>query len=239
MSDDRLRVLLVSAQFPYPATFGYATRVYQLARHLAAGHQVTLLSYVQPDEHDAVERLRLEIGVEAVLRQPPSLAAKRTAQLVSLASRRPFQSRLVTSREMQQTIDTLCSNQRFDVIQLETSLMCTFRFPTEAVLVIDEHNIEYEVFQRMQEGERSRLRRAFNRLEHYRFRSFEQTWWRRAGGCVLTSDREELIVRREAPRHPHQSRPQWRRPGVFFAAGTRDRSRLDGIQRPPPLPPEP
>jgi hypothetical protein len=38
---------------------------------------------------------------------------------------------------------------------------------------VDEHNIEYEVFRRMQVGERSLARRAFYRREHARFRAFE------------------------------------------------------------------
>jgi glycosyltransferase involved in cell wall biosynthesis len=103
---------------------------------------------------------------------------------------------------MQRAIDELCGNEHFDVIQLESSLLCTFAFPSAPRLVLDEHNIEYEVFQRMCESERSVPRRAFNRVEYLRFRRFEQHWWTKVNACIVTSDRELPIVRAQAPGTP-------------------------------------
>lgn len=204
---DPLRILQVSAQFPFPARSGFETRVYQLARGLAARHDVTLLSYVDPGREDDVERLREEFGVEVVERSLASRTAKRTAQAVSAASRQPFVSRWLHSREMQRKIDDLCSSGRFDLVQLESSVLGAFGFPGTTALILDEHNIEYEVFARMHEGERSLPRRSFNRLEHARFRRFEQAWWRRADGCAVTSEREQRIVLTHAPETPTEVVP--------------------------------
>jgi glycosyltransferase involved in cell wall biosynthesis len=202
VSEHRLRILVVSAQFPYPPRFGFAMRVYQLARQLAAEHDVTLLSYAGPHELRHADELRAELAVEVVAREAPSLLRKRAAQAASVVSPRPYSCREVHSRALQDAIDRLCAERRFDAIQLESSLLCAFRYPTDTLLVLDEHNVEYEVFQRMQEGERSRLRRAYHGLEHLRFRRFEQAWWRRVDACVVTSPREEQIVRREASLTP-------------------------------------
>ena len=103
---------------------------------------------------------------------------------------------------MQEAIDDLCSTETFDVIQLESAFLCTFRFPPNARLVIDEHNIESELFQRMSEGERSLPRRVFNRLEYARYRRFERACWQRADACVVTSEREVETVRTSAPDTP-------------------------------------
>lgn len=103
---------------------------------------------------------------------------------------------------MQEAIDDMCSTERFDVIQLESSFLCTFRFPRNTQLVLDEHNIEYELFQRMCDGERSLPRRAFNRLEYMRFRRFEEACWGRVDACVVTSEREVEAVRSCAPDTP-------------------------------------
>jgi polysaccharide biosynthesis protein PslH len=199
VSTDGLKILIVSAQFPFPARSGFARRVYQLARELASRHDVTLLSYARPDEREGVARLREELPVEIVERDRTSVGAKRTSQLLTMASRRPFCGRAVYSEDMQRAIDELCSRRAFDVAQLESSLLCAFAFPPDTSLVLDEHNIEYEVFERMREGERSVARRSFNRLESARFRRFEQRWWARVDGCVVTSDRDERIVRAHAP----------------------------------------
>jgi polysaccharide biosynthesis protein PslH len=198
----RLQVLVVSTQFPFPPRWGFAMRVYQLARQLAARHDVTLLTYAGPEDRASVDELRRELEVEAVERARPSLTGKRLAQLLSVASRRPFSCRAVHSTEMQEAIDRVCAHRSFDVVQLESSMLCGLRFPHNAAVVLDEHNIEYEVFQRMHEGERSFARRTFNRVEFGRFRRFEQSWWKRVDACVVTSEREVPVVREHAPATP-------------------------------------
>jgi glycosyltransferase involved in cell wall biosynthesis len=103
---------------------------------------------------------------------------------------------------MQQAIDALCAAHDFDVIQLEASLLCAFTFPGDTPLVLDEHNIEYEVFVRMTESERSFARRRFNQIEAGRYRRFEQDWWKRVDAVVITSGREAPVLARVAPRTP-------------------------------------
>jgi polysaccharide biosynthesis protein PslH len=197
-----LNVLIVSAQFPYPTRSGFSTRVYQLARQLSARHDVTLLSYAWPHERDGVAALATQMSVRAVERKPVSAAGKRTAQALTIGSTRPYYCREVHSEVMQKAIDDICSTERFDVVQVESSFLCTFRFPDDVRLVIDEHNVESEVFRRMCEGERSLPRRAFNRLEYMRFRRFEQSCWVRADACVVTSEREVDTLRTNAPGTP-------------------------------------
>jgi glycosyltransferase involved in cell wall biosynthesis len=201
-SGEDLRVLVVSADFPFPPRWGFAMRVYQLARHLANRHDVTLLSYATPADAEGIEALRRELTVEVVPRAHVSQSAKRLTQLASVASGLPFASRAVYSAAMQRAITDLCTTHRFDVVQVESSLLCGFRFPPGSKLILDEHNIEYELFHRMQEGERSLARRSYYRVEHARSRRFEQRWWRQAAGCAVTSEREEQIVRRHAPSTP-------------------------------------
>ncbi len=195
----QLNVLIVSVQFPYPPRSGVNMRVYQLLRQVGRRHRVTLLSYALPDDAEGVAALREEMAVHTVERRTPPQWVKRFAQVRSLASATPFASREVESPQLQAALDALCARESFDVIQLEGSLLSGLRFPAGPALVLDEHNIEWEVFRRMCEGERSLLRRRFNQLEYMRFRKFEEAAWRQVHGCVVTSAREEPVVREVAP----------------------------------------
>src|SRR5262245_8569723 len=177
-------------------------RVYQLARQLASRHDLTLLSFVDPGREHDVDALRDQMGVEVVPWKRPSSGSKRAAQLLSLASRRPFACRAVQSGALQRALDELCAAQTFDVIQLEASVLCGLRLPEGTPVLLDEHNIEYEVFKRVWEGERSPLRRLCNRVEYKRFRRHEERWWGRVDAIALTSDREEPVVRERAPHTP-------------------------------------
>jgi polysaccharide biosynthesis protein PslH len=196
-----VNILVVSTRFPFPPRWGFATRVVELARQLSARHRVTLLSYAAPGDEDS-ESPDAGLTVEIVRRDLQTTVAKRRDQALSLVSRMPFECRAAYSREFQAAIDRLSAMTPFDLVQLESPLVADFRFPRAAQVVLDEHNIEYEVFERMVSQERSPLRRMFYRLEHTRFRRFEQRVWRAVDGCLVTSNREKAILALHAPATP-------------------------------------
>jgi polysaccharide biosynthesis protein PslH len=192
------KVLVVSAHLPFPPRWGFGTRVYQLMRQIASRHDATLLCYAAPGNEN-VERLRQEFPVEVVHRPKQGVLRKRASQLRSLGSRVPYDVWTTHSRDMQRTIDRLCAERDFDIVQLESTLLALFRFPPEAKLVLDEHNVDYEVYARMHETERSPLRRAFYGSQERRFVRFEQRSWQEVAAVVATSEREAEIMRSHAP----------------------------------------
>jgi glycosyltransferase involved in cell wall biosynthesis len=119
---------------------------------------------------------------------------------------------------MQSGIDRVSSTNDFDVIQLEGSQLCGFRLPQSARLVVSEHNIEYEILERMTANERSTLRRLFNRIECLKYRPFERRWWERADACAVPSQREVDIVLSYAPATPTLAVPNAVDPD-FFSPG--------------------
>jgi polysaccharide biosynthesis protein PslH len=199
----RLRVLVVSPYFPFPPTSGITMRNYQVLRQLAERHEVTLASFAAADDDAGVRELSRRLPVRAVRQAEKKRGiVRRLGQLRSLSTLQPFAACELRSEEMQATIDELCATFDFDVIHVESSRMCSFDFPTGVPVVVDEHNVEYELFRRLSQGERSKLRRAFNRLEYLRVRRFEERCWKRIQGCIVTSSREEPTVRACAPSTP-------------------------------------
>ena len=196
----RARVLVVGAWFPYPPRFGWATRVYQLARQLALRHDVTLLTYAtSADEENVAALERQGLRVETVRHERLSTIQRRRVQMRSLFGRTPYEPHRTYSREMQDAIDRLFAQEPFDVVQLESTLVWPFRFGNGTPLVLDEHNVDYETYARMREGARSPIRKAFYLVEEARVRKYEQEAWRRSSGLVLTSAREEEMAREVAP----------------------------------------
>lgn len=201
-SSAQLRVLVLSPYFPFPPTSGARMRTYQLVRQLAQRHEVTLVSYVAPDEESGIRELGKAVSVRPVYRSEETPAQRRRGQIRSLLSREPFATWVLYSKEMQAAIDEVCASTDFDLIHVEFSTMYNFRLPEGVPVILDEHNIEYELYQRLSKGERSRLRRAFNGMEYLRMRRFEERCWTRARACVVTSSREEPTVRAVAGTTP-------------------------------------
>jgi sugar transferase (PEP-CTERM/EpsH1 system associated) len=204
MSDaQRLRVLIVTPSLPYPLIWGFGIRVYHMIKYLAERHDVTVLAYAGPNDQQNVAALK-ETGatIEPVYRDEASTRAKRHAQLTSLLSASSFQWQSLESTAMQAAIDRVLAAQEFDVIQVESSQMTGFEYRSSAAILVDEHNIEYELLYRTFKTERSPVRKLYNWVEYRKFRQEEQRSWKISDGCILTSDREEAILRQISPRTP-------------------------------------
>lgn len=193
----RKRVLFVSPHLPSPPSWGFGMRVYQLVRQVAASHDVTFLSYQHEDQSlDAGDLGRLCEDVQLVPRSYRSTQRRRGRQVLSLLGGAPFHSRELFTPRLQTAIDR-CLDRGFDVVQVESSPMMCFRYAGSAALVLDEHNVESEILQRMRGGEKAAARKLFNGREADKYRRFETAAWRRADGVALTSHREvgELTAR--------------------------------------------
>jgi polysaccharide biosynthesis protein PslH len=197
-----MRILMISPWLPYPPTWGFGKRVYHLLEVLSRTHQVTLLTYGDGRDADGIKALSTHCVAVHTVEAPKLRFGKRLGQLRSVASFKSFQRRTMYSLDMQRKLDELTSGDAFDVIQVETSQLACFRFDRRSIVVVDEHNIEYELYYRMYQAESSPARRLFNWLEYYKFKREEIASWETMSGCVLTSEREETIVNALRPRTP-------------------------------------
>jgi sugar transferase (PEP-CTERM/EpsH1 system associated) len=197
-----MRILIVSPMLPYPPTWGFVTRVYHFVRLLSQRHSVTLLTFADPEQDQQTAALR---AICAEVHTVPRLMTKRTkrvGQLSSLFSPVSYQWRSHYSGDMQRTINELTERQQFDVIQIESSQLGCFEFDRRAALVVDEHNIEYELLYRTFRTESSLIRRAYNWVEFKKFQREEIRTWQGAVGTVTTSAREADMIRTVVPGKP-------------------------------------
>ena len=227
MSERTLRILVVAPRLPYPPTWGLATRGYQLSRLLARRHEVTMVCFANRGAEQEAREFEPELtALHTVPLRPLSGggSSRRVAQLRALGSPTPFLAATERTPTLQAAIDGLVGTQQFDSIHLESLAMFGLRFPRDIPIVLGEHNIEYELLQRLSVGEHSAARRAYNRIEFEKLRRFEHRAWRTVAGVAITSEREVRIVRSVAPHTPAANVPN----GVdteYFA--------------PAPTPPEP
>jgi len=190
-----MKILMMSPWLPYPPNWGFAKRVFHVLEVLGRRHELTLLSYTAPDDDpEAVAVLRQHCTAVHTVPAPSFALGKRAAQAMSVFSPRSFQRQTIHSAAMQAKLDALSAATAFDVIHVESSQLAGFRFDPRPRLVLDEHNIEYELYYRMYQTETSAARRWFNWLEYAKFKREETASWRAADGCVMTSQREADVL---------------------------------------------
>jgi len=203
-----LRILIFTPHIPYPPNWGFGIRVYQFIRELSRSHRVSVLFYTRPGEEKSIEALKQMChSVHSVPNPLHSDFDKRKVQFLSLFSVRSFQTGSLRTEAMQQTLTQLLDSENFDIVQVESSQLACYDFGKTPAVVVDEHNLEYELLQRMYETERSPLRKLYNYVEYLKFRKEEMECWNRSDACVLTSEREQHILNAHNPNKPSHVAP--------------------------------
>jgi polysaccharide biosynthesis protein PslH len=174
-------------------------RCYEILRVLAERHQVNLLAYAGADQGASVTALEgMGIGVTTVER-PSTEGRKRFAQAASLVTTTSFEVHRLRSPKMQAAISAAASALKPDLILVEFSQMACFEFPSTAALIVDEHNLEFELHRRLIAVEPGLARKAFNWIEAVKLLREERRTWKRADACLVTSSREKAIVEGMSP----------------------------------------
>ena len=176
-------------------------------REVGAKHDVSVLSLVDPGE-DTADSLRAtrEYCRRAVTVAGPRRYAlggkKRIIQLATLLSPWSYERLAYHQGAMQVALDELVTRERFDVIQFEFAQMAGYRTSTarpRPILVLDEHNIEFDVVRRTADADVGALRRLYSAVNWRKLRREERTAWRRIDGCVLTSARDREVLGADQP----------------------------------------
>jgi len=187
-----MNILVLTPYVPYPPNFGGSVRIYHLIRQLSRMHAVHLLTYREETGGGAPRGL--DPFCKSVTVVPRIVGDKRRQQLLSLFSSRSFQLRFHYSHAMQAAIDRLVVEQGIDLILVEFSQMTGFRFPKDVLVVLDEHNVEFDLLDRMAAREGGALRRGFNRIEAAKFRREELVAARDAAVTLVTSERDGEVL---------------------------------------------
>jgi glycosyltransferase involved in cell wall biosynthesis len=194
-----MKVLFFSPYPPYPPTFGGTVRIYNLMRQVARRHDVYSLCYVSPFD-PAVDRSPLKDFVvrhEEVSRPHPE--RKRLNQARSMLSRRSFQNIAHLNEAMQRALDQIVADEQIDVIVVEFSQMACFDFPDGPAIVIDEHNVEWDLLYREYLASPPSLRKLYQLTEYQKFRREEMKVLSKADVVTVTSPRDRELLLKHDP----------------------------------------
>lgn len=209
MTPERLNILYVSQMPASPPRFGAQARIHGLMTELARHHDLTAVMLVD-DEFDIGEcRRAMQAYCREVVLIPNPYGrdglAKRLLQLRSLASTRSFERLRVAVPEMQQALDRVLRARRFDIVNLEFTFLghCDLRLAppgeTAPCLVVDSHNIDYDLARQYASAGGSLLRRLYAEANWRKLRREELGTYRDADGVSLCSVADQRRLLGEIP----------------------------------------
>jgi glycosyltransferase involved in cell wall biosynthesis len=207
MDRDRLNLLFLSPFPPSPPTFGAQRRVQGLMSALARRHELTAVAVVTTDYDAQVAERALREYCDHVVLIPTRAregGIKRLLQLRSLLSRESFVRSLYDLPALREALDGLLSARAYDVVTVELPFLARARLakaPPGARpprLVLDEHNIEFDLARQQAQNEMGRARQIYNAINWRKIRREETGIWSRYDGVAFCSqadlDRARALV---------------------------------------------
>jgi glycosyltransferase involved in cell wall biosynthesis len=187
-----MRILWLKSDLLLPLDKGGKLRTWHLMRHLAARHEITYLSFAEPDQ-DADRR-----GMSAVAARvetvPRTDAPKGSARFyadaaIHLVDPLPYAVGKYRSAAFARRVRELLAEHPFDLV------VCDFLFPAVNLprrlpcpAVIFTHNVEAEIWRRHADTKTHVIERLLYGMQHRRMLRYESRTLRRFDGVLAVSE---------------------------------------------------
>ena len=214
-----MHILVVMRNAPTP-TIGVHTRNLAMLRALCQVSQVTLL-IVADDVSVETEIARALADQVAGVRVVPAapFKLKRLYQLAGVLLKHPSIVWRYSSPALGRALHELLAQGAYDAVYFEGIMVAGHASELCARVIIDEHNLEWELLQRSAQRAPTRLRRVFNQRESDALRRVELATLGRADLVVVTSERERVILEDLLPKTTVAVAPNGVDTGVFSPQG--------------------
>lgn len=198
-----MRILMVTAAFPYPLASGGAIRTFGILHGLhQAGHQLTLLSFIDNDLQP--ENTPLSGYCEAIHLVPAPQRNKIDRLKTLLLSTQADISTRFKSDAFERKLRDLLTSQKFDLIQFEAIESVAYlplakRIQPTAKICFDTFNAEYMLQRKIYEIDRTSLKRLpaaiYSFLQVGRIKRFEGEMCRLADCVIAVSEEDAELLR--------------------------------------------
>ncbi|MCH8567119.1 MAG: glycosyltransferase family 4 protein [Balneolales bacterium] len=215
-----MKILYVIPYSPANPTFGGSLRIYNILKYLTQKYDVTVVGFsTSEEEKQLIQNFPVLAGKTHFVEDLCSNTSTYFNLMRSLFSFHSLWYLNSRSHKLQLKINEVCLKNTFDVIQCEFPVMGMFTFNSDAIKVLDAHNVEYDNFQRMAKV-KNPLKKLFYLLESYKFNKEETAVCRKQNALFVTSERDINLFEKPVPAVPKYLVPN----GVdetFFYPGTK------------------
>lgn len=205
-------ILLLTPQLPYPPHQGTSLRNWHILRGLALSHQVSLLSFVEPEQMAAAAALQPLYDLCQTVRTLPVPIRGQVTRLRQLfTSRLPDMAHRLYDPAFALLLRQWLSESQFDIVQVEGIELARYiqvireASPTSQIL-FDNHNAEAELQRRNFLTDIWRPRRwlaaAYSFIQTRRLRRFERWAMRQATWVVAVSEPDARQLQTLVPDKP-------------------------------------
>lgn len=199
-----MRILMITPFLPYPPHSGGQLRIYNILKHLADKHSITLVSHIHCEE----ERKWVEVlenycqSVDTVLIKPPPASAwlRSLARLYDILRLRPPTMMILNTPEIKKAISDRIRNSKPDVIHVEFPFAVSSVRDTEEIpKILVEQNIESTICYREYLQKKGRIKRWLAFFEYLVLERFEKKVCKMFDRCITVSEVDKASLLKLVP----------------------------------------
>ncbi len=189
-----------------PVDTGGKIRSFNILRHLAREHEVTLLSYYggrrDPDYEAAIAH-RLPGAQTIYTAAPEGTLAQSLDYILRLPSRAPYAVRKFTHRSVRQEVARRLNGGNVDVAVCDF-LSASLNFPENSLapVVLFQHNIETMLWKRMANTEKAFFHKLSYSIEAWKMSAYETRTSRRFQHVIAVSEQDRNAMLALSPGCP-------------------------------------
>jgi glycosyltransferase involved in cell wall biosynthesis len=195
-----MKILWVKAGKLWPVDTGGKIRSFNILRHLARSHEVTLLSYYggrHDAEYETAITKQLPGAQTIYTAAPESTIAQSIDYILRLPSAAPYAVTKFTHPAVGREVGRRLSDGSADVAVCDF-LSASLNFPetSPTPVVLFQHNVETMLWRRMADTEQSALRKLSYRIEAGKMAAYETRTLQRFQHVIAVSDhdRKEMLA---------------------------------------------
>lgn len=193
-----MKILHLFPYLPTPATFGGASRIYHILKHLVGHHDVTVAGFRERGDLQEFNTTFPELKGKKHFIKRKRVKFRRLMQFASYFTSHSYWYLWSQSPKMERQINNLLEANDFDFILAEFASMGHFDLNTDAIRILDAHNVEYDNFRRMSKLKGSPIRKNFYTREYKKVYHEETQAFKRHDAIFVTSERDGSIIKRDA-----------------------------------------
>jgi polysaccharide biosynthesis protein PslH len=189
-----MKILHLMPYSPVPPNFGGALRTYNILKNIIKKCEVSLVLFGSENSRKIIkEEFGGSIKDIFLVSDQWERNYKRLAQVYSTFSRHSCFHLQAVNKPMQHMLDRILDQNTFDIVQTEFSHLGSYDLKTEAVKVLDAHNVEYDNFRRMWINTRSPHRRLYYYMEFKKLYAEEIEGCQKQDALFVTSERDKEL----------------------------------------------
>ena len=190
-----MKILMLTPYLPYPPSSGGQIRSYNLIKQLSKDHEITLCSLIKFDsEEKYIKGLKpfcKNIFVFKRAKKPWTISNIFNTGFSAF----PFLVIRNFSKEQQQALKKIISEEKFDLIHAETFYVSPHIPKTDIPIVLVDQTIEYQVYRHYVNNFRIPFLRPLLLIDVMKIRYWETYFWKKAARVVAVSERDSSIMK--------------------------------------------